>query len=86
MPVVDLRHWEAHIPGVRDTPWEGGVYSLRVEFWPGFPERIPKFRFFVPLCHPPERLSARNLGIRSRGESPCNARKLFRWQMVPSRF
>ncbi|KAJ7476929.1 ubiquitin-conjugating enzyme/RWD-like protein [Mycena galericulata] len=51
LPVVDLRQWVAHIPGLRGTPWEGGVYSLEVSFLPGFPEEVPKFRFIVPLFH-----------------------------------
>ncbi|KAJ7124527.1 ubiquitin-conjugating enzyme/RWD-like protein [Mycena epipterygia] len=52
MPVVDLRQWEAHIPGVKNTPWEGGVYSLQVSFTPGFPDYVPKFCFVRPLFHP----------------------------------
>ncbi|KAJ6544202.1 hypothetical protein B0H19DRAFT_297274 [Mycena capillaripes] len=68
MPVVDLRQWEAHIPGNPGTPWEGGVYSLHVIFSPHSPERIPTCdlifsifcidstdgagRFFRPLFHP----------------------------------
>ncbi|KAJ7165867.1 ubiquitin-conjugating enzyme/RWD-like protein [Mycena filopes] len=52
MPVVDLRQWEAHIPGNAGTPWEGGVYTLSIIFQCGFPERIPKMRFLRPLFHP----------------------------------
>ncbi|KAJ7892806.1 hypothetical protein B0H14DRAFT_2685785 [Mycena olivaceomarginata] len=28
MPVVDLRQWQAHIPGLKNTPWEGGSAFL----------------------------------------------------------
>ncbi|KAF8138063.1 ubiquitin-conjugating enzyme/RWD-like protein [Mycena galopus ATCC 62051] len=52
MPIVDLRQWQAHIPGLKNTPWEGGVYSLDVIFYPASPEFIPKLRFFRPLFHP----------------------------------
>ncbi|KAJ7661568.1 ubiquitin-conjugating enzyme/RWD-like protein [Mycena polygramma] len=52
LPVVDLRQWEAHIPGDYGTPWSGGVYSFHVTFSPGSPDRIPKLRCFVPLFHP----------------------------------
>ncbi|KAJ7071729.1 ubiquitin-conjugating enzyme/RWD-like protein [Mycena belliarum] len=52
MPVVDLMEWKAHIPGPKDTPWEGGVYSLEMSFWHGAPERVPKCRFSPPLFHP----------------------------------
>ncbi|KAJ7983024.1 ubiquitin-conjugating enzyme/RWD-like protein [Mycena polygramma] len=52
MPVIDLRQWQAHIPGVPGTCWEGGVYSLNVAFPFGHPERIPHLRFVRPLFHP----------------------------------
>ncbi|KAJ6487979.1 ubiquitin-conjugating enzyme/RWD-like protein [Mycena sanguinolenta] len=52
MPVVDLRQWRVHISGREGTPWEGGVYSMDVIFWPGSLERIPRFRFVPPLFHP----------------------------------
>ncbi|KAF8142857.1 ubiquitin-conjugating enzyme/RWD-like protein [Mycena galopus ATCC 62051] len=52
MPVVDLRQWEAHIPGNKGTSWEGGVYTLQVIFSAGSPEGIPKLRFSPPLFHP----------------------------------
>ncbi|KAJ7476915.1 ubiquitin-conjugating enzyme/RWD-like protein [Mycena galericulata] len=52
LPGVNLRQWVAHIPGLPNTPWEGGVYSLEVSFPPGLPEEVPKFRFIVPLFHP----------------------------------
>ncbi|KAF7360351.1 mRNA export protein mlo3 [Mycena venus] len=51
MPVLDLRQWQAHIPGREGTPWEGGVYSLDVIFELGS-ERIPRLRFVRPLFHP----------------------------------
>ncbi|KAJ7174422.1 ubiquitin-conjugating enzyme/RWD-like protein [Mycena filopes] len=52
MPVVDLRQWEAHIPGNAGTAWAGGVYTLSIAFSAGFPERAPKMRFLRPLFHP----------------------------------
>ncbi|KAJ7683571.1 ubiquitin-conjugating enzyme/RWD-like protein [Mycena rosella] len=52
MPVVDLTQWEANIPGLKNTPWEGGVYSLQVHFWRCSPECVPRFRFVRPLFHP----------------------------------
>ncbi|KAJ6579601.1 ubiquitin-conjugating enzyme/RWD-like protein [Mycena vulgaris] len=52
MPVADLTQWVAHIPGLRDTPWEGGVYSLQMTFHHCSSECVPKFRFSPPLFHP----------------------------------
>ncbi|KAJ7165629.1 ubiquitin-conjugating enzyme/RWD-like protein [Mycena crocata] len=51
MPIVDMKQWEAHIPGVQGTPWEGGVYTLQLIFWHGIPEGVPIFRFIRPLFH-----------------------------------
>ncbi|KAJ6579606.1 ubiquitin-conjugating enzyme/RWD-like protein [Mycena vulgaris] len=52
MPVVDLTQWVAHIPGIRGTPWGGGVYSLQVSFLRCSPECVPRLQFFAPLFHP----------------------------------
>ncbi|KAJ7499822.1 ubiquitin-conjugating enzyme/RWD-like protein [Mycena latifolia] len=52
MPVIDLTQWEAHIPGIKNTPWEGGVYSLQVTFSRCSSECVPRFRFLRPLLHP----------------------------------
>ncbi|KAJ7250409.1 ubiquitin-conjugating enzyme/RWD-like protein [Mycena rebaudengoi] len=51
MPVLDLRQWEAHIPGPAGTPWEGGVYSLSIIFRSGSPDSVPRLRFVRPLFH-----------------------------------
>lgn len=44
--------WEAKIPGKVDTDWEGGLFSVTMEFSEDYPSRPPKCRFEPPLFHP----------------------------------
>eukprot|EP00793_Prasinoderma_coloniale_P000913 PRCOL_00007003-RA len=37
--------WSATIFGPDETPWEGGVFSLRVTFGENYPEKPPRVRF-----------------------------------------
>lgn len=46
------RKWEAGIPGVANTDWEGGVYKLTMEFTDDYPAKPPKCKFHPPLFHP----------------------------------
>ena len=46
------RRWEAGIPGVANTDWEGGVYKLTMEFSEDYPAKSPKCKFTPPLFHP----------------------------------
>jgi ubiquitin-conjugating enzyme E2 A len=48
----DMFVWAASIFGPADTPWEGGVFSLRLTFSEGYPNRPPKVRFTGPMFHP----------------------------------
>ncbi|KAA8495291.1 SUMO-conjugating enzyme ubc9 [Porphyridium purpureum] len=48
----NLMVWECGIPGKKETPWEGGVYKLVLEFPEQFPSQPPKCRFIPPLFHP----------------------------------
>eukprot|EP00397_Hematodinium_sp_SG-2012_P061685 GEMP01082117.1.p1 GENE.GEMP01082117.1~~GEMP01082117.1.p1 ORF type:complete len:163 (+),score=31.30 GEMP01082117.1:73-561(+) len=48
----DLFRWKAVIFGPENTPWEGGIFSLDVEFPQQYPEHPPKIRFRTRLFHP----------------------------------
>lgn len=50
--VVDLMKWDCGIPGKPNTNWEGGIYTLVLEFSEDYPSRPPKCRFTPPLFHP----------------------------------
>lgn len=44
--------WECAIPGKKSTPWEGGLYKLRMIFKDDYPTSPPKCKFEPPLFHP----------------------------------
>lgn len=44
--------WGATIFGPEDTPWEGGIFSLRVTFGESYPEKPPRVRFISEIYHP----------------------------------
>ena len=39
-----MMHWKCHIPGRKDTIWEGGYYPLTIDFPEDYPQRPPKVR------------------------------------------
>lgn len=38
----NLKIWNVGIPGKKGTPWEGGVYTLKVTFPDDYPQKPPK--------------------------------------------
>ena len=44
--------WAATIFGPADTPWEGGIFSLRMTFCDQYPDKPPKVRFTTKVFHP----------------------------------
>jgi len=44
--------WAATIFGPSDTPWEGGIFSLRMTFCDQYPDKPPKVRFTTKVFHP----------------------------------
>uniref|UniRef100_A0A803KVT9 UBC core domain-containing protein n=1 Tax=Chenopodium quinoa TaxID=63459 RepID=A0A803KVT9_CHEQI len=44
--------WSATIFGPDETPWEGGVFSLRLTFTDNYPEKPPRVRFTSDIFHP----------------------------------
>lgn len=49
---LNLMTWECAIPGKKGTPWEGGLYNLRMIFKDDYPTSPPKCKFEPPLFHP----------------------------------
>ena len=49
---MNLMNWECAIPGKKGTPWEGGLFKLRMLFKDDYPSSPPKCKFEPPLFHP----------------------------------
>ncbi|GAA6002308.1 E2 SUMO-conjugating protein UBC9 [Rhodotorula paludigena] len=49
---MDLKTWEAGIPGKEGTPWEGGVFPLSLLFPDDYPSKPPKCKFPANFYHP----------------------------------
>lgn len=37
---------------VQETPWEGGIYALKLQFSERYPEKPPRVRFTCEIFHP----------------------------------
>lgn len=48
----NLYVWSATVMGPDESPWEGGVFSLRMTFSEQYPEKPPRVRFISEIFHP----------------------------------
>lgn len=48
----DLLEWQGSIFGPLASPWEGGVYNVRLTFTEEYPEQPPKVVFISKMFHP----------------------------------
>lgn len=48
----DIFRWNALICGPENTPFEGGVFRLRLEFDKNYPNVAPRVSFYSKMFHP----------------------------------
>lgn len=48
----NLFTWNATIIGPDESPWEGGIYQVRLQFPDQYPEKAPRVRFITEMFHP----------------------------------
>jgi len=48
----NIMSWQAVIFGPEDTPWEGGVFKLSMEFNEEYPNKPPVVKFQTKIFHP----------------------------------
>ena len=47
-----LFQWNATVIGPDESPWEGGIYTLRMQFPDQYPDKPPRVRFVTEMFHP----------------------------------
>ena len=48
----NLFQWQASVVGPDESPWEGGIYKLRLQFPDQYPDKPPRVRFLSEMFHP----------------------------------
>ncbi|XP_010451704.1 PREDICTED: ubiquitin-conjugating enzyme E2 2-like [Camelina sativa] len=76
----DIFRWEATLIGPVNTPYEGGVFKLRLNFPLDYPRSPPKVVFITRICHPnvADRRGIHLKVLRTDCWTPMSIVKLFK--------
>ena len=70
----NLYVWAGTVFGPDDTPWEGGIYSMRLTFTEQYPDKPPRVRFTSEMVRGCPGLDYRPLHTPPGGGCPSAAR------------
>ena len=48
----DVFNWIAHVPGPKDTPYEGGLFKIAFKFPKDYPFKPHGWKFITKIYHP----------------------------------
>lgn len=48
----DIYNWDAIIIGPDESPWEGGIFLLKIKLPKEYPHRPPSIKFITQMFHP----------------------------------
>lgn len=51
-PTTDIHQWEGCIYGPPDSPYQGGIFNIKIEFPITYPFKPPKIYFTTKIYHP----------------------------------
>lgn len=51
-PLGDMFNWSSKIKGPKGSPFENGVWEIRIQVPTDYPIQPPKVKFINKICHP----------------------------------
>ena len=48
----EIVNWNVHIPGPANSPYDGGRFTVNIDFRDNYPFKCPKLQFVTKIYHP----------------------------------